>query len=257
MQAEDFPAGAAVVFGATGGIGSAIAQSLGSAGADVALMWNSKAERAAEIAEQITAGGRKASTWKCDVTDCAEVQSQIDGIVRHHGRIHTIVWAAGAMVEKQYIADFPTELYNRAFEVEARGFFHVVKAVVPHMRAAGGGSFVHIGSAGHIRWPEHDGLSVAPKAANEAVLRGLAREEGRYNIRANSVLSGIVEAGMFLELNRQGAFDDAWTEEVQKALCIKRWGKPEEIGHAVVYLASSRAAYVTGQQINVSGGYGI
>ena len=85
----------------------------------------------------------------------------------------------------------------------------------------------------------------------------IAREEGKNGVRANSVLIGVIEAGMFLELSKQGVFDEKWTTEVQKNLALKRWGQPEEIGHAVVFLASNKAAYVTGQQISVAGGYGI
>lgn len=87
-------------------------------------------------------------------------------------------------------------------------------------------------------------------------LRGYAKSRQNNN-RANSVLVGVIEAGMFLELTAQGAFPQAWIDETQKMLALKRWGKPEEIGYAVAYLASNRAAYVTGQQINVSGGFGI
>jgi NAD(P)-dependent dehydrogenase (short-subunit alcohol dehydrogenase family) len=67
----------------------------------------------------------------------------------------------------------------------------------------------------------------------------------------------VIEAGMFLELTKQGVFDAHWVEEVQKNLALKRWGKPEEIGHAAVFLASNRALYVTGQRIAVAGGYGL
>jgi NAD(P)-dependent dehydrogenase (short-subunit alcohol dehydrogenase family) len=100
-------------------------------------------------------------------------------------------------------------------------------------------------------------MSVAPKAAIEALITGIAKEEGRFNIRANTVLLGVIEAGMFLELTRQGVFDQKWVDEVQKNLAIKRWGKPEEIGHAAVFLASNRAGYVTGLRIPVAGGYGL
>ena len=116
---------------------------------------------------------------------------------------------------------------------------------------------MHLGSAGDLSWPDKDVLSVAPKAANESLIKAIAREEGKNGIRANSVLIGVIEAGMFLELSKQGVFDDQWTADVQKNLALKRWGQPEEVGHAVVYLASEKAAYVTGQQIAVAGGYGL
>ena len=71
------------------------------------------------------------------------------------------------------------------------------------------------------------------------------------------MLVGVIEAGMFLELTKQGVFDEAWVKEVHKILRLKRWGKREQIGHAVVFLASNRALYVTGQRIAVAGGYGL
>jgi 3-oxoacyl-[acyl-carrier protein] reductase len=101
------------------------------------------------------------------------------------------------------------------------------------------------------------GLSVVPKAANESFLRGVAREEGRHGIRANSVLVGVIDAGMFQDLLAKGAFPEGWAEQTLAMLSVKRWGHPKEIGYAVSWLASARAAYVTGQQINVSGGFGL
>lgn len=124
------------------------------------------------------------------------------------------------------------------------------------MRAQGG-SIIHLGSAGDLSWPDKDVLSVAPKAANESLVKAIAREEGKDGIRANSVLVGVIKAGMFLELSKQGVFDHAWTVDVQKNLALKRWGPPEKIGYAVVFLASRKAAYITGQQISVAGGYGL
>src|SRR3546814_2429354 len=85
------------------------------------------------------------------------------------------------------------------------------------MRDAGGGSYVHLGSAGHLWFPQRDGLSVVPKAANEAFVKGIAKEEGRHNIRANSVLVGVIEAGMFLELTKRGVFDQAWIDETHRS----------------------------------------
>ncbi|MGH6781711.1 MAG: SDR family NAD(P)-dependent oxidoreductase, partial [Sphingomonadaceae bacterium] len=160
-------------------------------------------------------------------------------------------------VNQLHISEMSHDDWRRAIDVEVVGFFNAIQAAVPHFRSAGGGSFVTLGSAGHLRWPDRDGLSVAPKATNESLVKGIAREEGRYGIRANSILVGVIEAGMFLELSKQGVFDEAWTAEVQKNLALKRWGQPEEIGHAAVFLASSKAAYVTGQQISVAGGYGV
>lgn len=149
------------------------------------------------------------------------------------------------------------EQSRRVLDVEVHGRFNAVQTVLPHMREAGGGSVVHLGSAGDLRWPDMDGLSVAPKAANEALVNGFAREEGKYGIRANSVLISVIEAGMFLELRRQGVFNEEWKREVRRNLAIKRWSQPDEIAHAAIFLASDKARYVTGQQIAIAAGYGI
>jgi len=257
MDKALFPAGAALVFGGSGGIGRSVAQCFAEAGSDVAIGYHSKVDAAQSLAGEIEKLGRKASVHGGDVRDPAQVEATLKAAVEVHGRIHTVVWGAGPLVDQVMLSEMTHEQWRRAIDTEVHGFFNAVQAALPHFHEQGGGSFVTLGSAGQMRWPDKDGLSVAPKASNESLVRGIAKEEGRNNIRANSVLVGVIEAGMFLELTRQGVFDAAWVAEVQKGLALKRWGQPEEIGHAAVFLASNRAAYVTGQQINVSGGYGI
>jgi len=252
-----FPAGAAFIFGASGGIGQHVALALARAGTAVALGCRSKPAVAEGVAETARALGVAASVHLADVTDATEVAAALAAARAVHGRIHTLVWAAGPLVPQHFIADIPPGAWHRAMAVEAGGFFTAVQAGVPMMRADGGGSFVHLGSAGDAWWPGGDGLSVAPKAANEALIRGIAKEEGKHNIRANSVLVGVIEAGMFLELTKAGVFDEAWVTETLKLLPLRRWGQPEEIGHACVFLASNQAAYITGQQLSVSGGFGV
>lgn len=252
-----FPEGAAMVFGGTGGLGSASARALARTGSDIALCYRSKRDAAEVLADEFRGFGRAVSLHCVDATDPASLAVARDEAIAAHGRVHTMVWAAGPLVDQLHLSETPLEKWRRAIDVEVNGFFAATQALIPHFRASGGGSFVHLGSAGHLHWPDRDGLSVAPKAANESLVRGLAREEGKHGIRANSVLVGVIDAGMFHELLANGSFDAAWVTEVQKALPLKRWGRAEEIGHAVVFLASDHAAYTTGQQLAVAGGYGI
>jgi len=252
-----FEPGAALVVGGSGGIGSVIAREFARAGADVALTYRTKQAAAEQTADAIRALGRKASTHELTVGDAAGVRSTIDQAAQVHGRIHTIVYACATLTHQVWIAEVTPEQWRTAIDQDVNGFYNVMHAALPLFRQWGGGTFINIGSAGDLRWPDRDVLSVAPKAVIESLIKGIAREEGRHGIRANTVLAGVIEAGMFLELTRQGVFDEAWCNEVQKGLCLKRWGKPEEIGYAAVFLASRRAAYVTGQQIAVAGGYGI
>jgi len=253
---SDFPEGASIVFGATGGIGRVVCLELAKAGSDVAVLWRSKENVAEELANEIRGLGRKATIHQCDVLDEGAVKAALHAAINIHGRLHTLVWGAGPLVEQVHVADTSREQWHNAVNVEVHGFFDAAQAAIAHMRGQGG-SIIHLGSAGDLSWPDKDVLSVAPKAANESLIKAIAREEGKNNIRANSVLIGVIEAGMFLELSKQGVFDDEWTADVQNNLALKRWGQPEEVGYAVVFLASEKAAYVTGQQISVAGGYGI
>lgn len=256
MYGEDFSDGCAVVFGGSGGLGAAVAEGFARAGSDVAIVYRSREDRARKVAERIAEHGSIASHHAADVRDMAQVDGTRDAILKQHGHVHTVVFAAGPVVEQQTLADTAPAQWQAALETELYGFLHVTRSFLPTLRDSNG-SFVHIGSAGDRWWPNKDGLSVVPKAANEALVRGIAKEEGVHGVRANSVLVGVIEAGMFLELLQRGVFDDAWIRETQKLLALKRWGKPEDIANAAVFLASSRAAYITGEQLNVSGGFGV
>ncbi|AZI34926.1 hypothetical protein NT2_02_05520 [Caenibius tardaugens NBRC 16725] len=252
-----FPSGCTMVFGGSGGIGQGIVRTFAEQGSDVAIIYRSRREPAEEVASQARAVGRAASIHAADVTDPASIQSVVDAAIAEHGRIHSVVWAAGPLVNQRYLSETPMDEWRHAFEVEVHGFLATTQAVIPHMRDQGGGSFVTLGSTGHDMWANRDGMSVAVKASNEQLVRGIAKEEGRYNIRANSVRVGVIDAGQLHELTRQGQIDQRWIDNTHKLLCLKRWGTAEEIAHACVYFASNEGAYTTGQFISVSGGFGV
>lgn len=256
MAVEDFPAGGVLVVGGSGGIGSVIARRFAEAGCDVALTYRRNWTKANETVEAIRALGVCAEAFAVDVTQPAEVEKMIADAIGAMGRLHTIVFVAGQMPAQKYLAQVDGAEWQQAIDVELHGFYHVARATLPHLREKGG-SYVHLGSAGDLAWVNRDGLSIVPKAANEALVRGIAREEGRFGIRANSVLIGVIEAGMFLKFTAAGVFDDNYVKKTYERLALKRLGRPEEVADPVVFLASNRAAYVTGQQIAAAGGYGI
>lgn len=252
-----FPNGCTLLFGGSGGIGRGVARCFADSGSDIAVAYRSKPEVAEDVAAYARNAGRRATIHQADVTDAEAVKAAVAAAIAEHGRIHTVVWGAGPLVNQRYLAETPMNEWRHAFEVEVHGFFSVMREVIPHMRENGGGSFVTLGSAGHDWWPARDGMSVAVKAANEQLVKGIAKEEGKYNIRANSVLVGVIDAGQLHELMAQGQFDQKWVDETHKLLCLARWGTPEEIGHACVYFASNEGSYTTGQSISVSGGFGV
>lgn len=252
-----FPKGAVIVFGGSGGIGRGVALTFAREACPVAIAYNSKKDVAEATAAEMRALGVEVSVHQGDVRDPEQVRRVVAEAIAAHGRIHSMVWGAGPVVPQFPISDWTDDQFRNSIEIEAFGFHHAVRALIPHMRENGGGSFIHLGSAGHDWFPHLDGLSVAPKAVNEALIKGIAKEEGVHEIRANSVLVGVIDAGQFQIGKEAGTFDAAWEAEVKKMLPIKRWGQSDDIGYAAVFLASNHANYVTGQTLSVAGGFGV
>jgi NAD(P)-dependent dehydrogenase (short-subunit alcohol dehydrogenase family) len=145
--------------------------------------------------------------------------------------------------------------WRRVVDNDVNGFFNVVHATLPELRKQGG-SYVHVGSAGVVKWPERDVLSVAPKGAIQQLMKGIAREEGGNGVRANTIAIGVIDAGIFHRL-KDTAFDAEWHTQVQATIALHRYGQPEEVADTAVFLASRRAGYVTGQTISCDGGWNL
>ncbi|WP_252258575.1 SDR family NAD(P)-dependent oxidoreductase [Erythrobacter aurantius] len=253
----DFPDqdGCALVIGGSGGIGQAICKALAEAGTDVALTYRTNGEAAQSVVADVEAAGRAVMALPLAVTDANAVAVARDAVIARFGRVHTVVNAAGSHIAMKFIGELDIEEFTRVMEADVHGFFHVVHALLPHMREKGG-SFVTIGTTGLNRWPNKDGLSVIPKAANQALITGIAREEGRNGIRANAVQLGLIDAGLFRKL--QGEFyDQRYIDAAIRNSALKRLGTAEEVAEAVLFFASHRARFVTGQSLTLDGGYSL
>ncbi len=253
----EFDSGASLVVGGSGGIGAAIATRIAQGGSDVAITYRSNQERAEQAAATIAELGVKCTIHQVDIASKQQIQQAVSDAAERHGRLHSVVVAAGSDIKQPLLADVTDEQWEEVIEGDLNGFFRIVKNIIPHFREHGGGSLVHISSAGLGRTPPRDVLSVAPKAANEALVQYLAKEEGVHGIRANSVAVGVIETGIFKRLEAEGVFDDAWKEAVLSTLPIKHFGQPEDIAEAAAFFASNRSKYVTGQLLFVDGGYAV
>lgn len=250
-----FPAGVAVVIGGSGGIGAAICERLAQHGTDVALTYRSNQAKAEAVAAQVAAAGRRAHVGALDLADYAAVTRFFEATAAALGRIHTIVFATGADISMSYVSQIDLDEWQRTIAGDLTGFLHVLKAGLPHLRKGGGGSIVAMSTAGMERHPPKDILSVVPKAGVEALVRGVAREEGRFGIRANSVGLGVIDAGLFHRLEER--LTPEFVQAMKNNTALRRFGTAREAADAAVFLASSASGFITGQRLTVDGGYAV
>jgi 3-oxoacyl-[acyl-carrier protein] reductase len=253
-HAVPFPDGAAVVIGGSGGIGSVICQRLAEHGCDVALSYGSNEAAAAKAAELVEQAGRSAFVAPVALGDPEAVRAFFSAVSERLGRLHTTVFAAGADIPLLYAAEIDPADWEKTISSELTGFFNVTRAAIPLMRERGG-ALIAVSSAGVARHPPRDALSTVPKAGIEALVRAIAREEGRFGIRANAVSLGVVEAGHFYRVKEQ--LKPEFIEAMKRNTALRRLGTAREAADSVVFLASSASSYTTGASLTVDGGYSV
>jgi 3-oxoacyl-[acyl-carrier protein] reductase len=235
----------ALVTGASRGIGAAIARQLAQDGFTVVGTATSD-EGAAKISQSLAAfaGSRGA---RLDVNDAAAAEALIDAILREHGGLHVLVNNAG-ITRDQLAMRMKDEDWDAVLDTNLKAVFRMSRAVIRPMMKQRHGRIIHITSVVGASGNPGQANYAAAKAGVAGMTRALARELGSRGITVNCVAPGFIETDMTAGL----------PPEQQKALlqqiALGHLGKPEDIAHAVAYLASARAGYVTGQQLHVNGG---
>ncbi len=252
INAPEYSPGCAVIFGGSGGLGQASAGLMAQRGSDIMVTYRSRADETRQFVEKLRGLGHKAESMACDVTDRAQVDAVLAKAVKTFGRVHTIVSAGGLVFDTGPIADFKFESFRGVIETDVIGFFNITQSGIPVLRAGKGGSFVALITCATKRTVPLDALSATPKAAVQMMVRQIATEEARNGIRANAVGPGVIDGGMVIPM---------MLTETRKLLemaveytPLGRLGTCDEIAEAVAFLASSKAAYITGQSLMVDGG---
>ena len=253
MTDSNFKEGCVLIVGGSGGIGSLCAQEFSNSDAKVAITYYKNEQAAIDIASEINAD---VNIYQLDNSDSKSVEDTYKNVIKDYGSINTLVNAAGFDIPQKFINEIDIDLWKGVIDADINGFFNLIKSGLPYLRESKG-SIVFISSAGLFKYPPGDILSVAPKATIEHVLRGIAKEEGKNGIRANSIALGVIDTGIFHRLREENNtfFDDAWHEAVMNTLAIKRFGFPKEVADTAVFLASSKGGYITGHCVPVDGGY--
>ena len=252
MTKYRFSEGAAIVFGGSGGLGTGIVNLLAESGSDVAFSYHKNKESAEKNLSGIEKIGRSGLIAGVDLLDMKNVQNFVNDAKEKFGRIHSVIFATGPFLHIMPVLEAKPEDVYKTIDTDIKGFYHVLRAVVPVLKEGGGGSITALTTAAIHKYISTDGLSSIPKAGVQHLCTAIAREEGHHGIRANCVAVGLIAVGLSQEIDSPpGGILDQWMNQVPLA----RAGDPKELFDAVVFLASDNAGYISGQSLPVDGGY--
>lgn len=238
----------ALVTGSSRGIGRAIASELARTGYSVCINYIRHREAAESLASELAAAGCRTITVQADVADGESVAEMVRRTERELGHISLLVNNAGIAGQAQF-QDITDEMWNRYLAVNLSGARNTIKAVLPHMISEKAGCIVNISSIWGLRGASCEVAYACTKAGIIALTRSLAMELGPSHIRVNCVAPGVIQTDMVQVLGEETLRDLA------EQTPLGRLGTPEDIAHAVAFLASDKASFLTGQVLTADGGF--
>lgn len=238
----------AIVTGASGGIGQAIARAFAQKGYNVALCFHENKEAAEALAYEITRGGGIACAFSADLTSEQHVLLLEREILERMGEPDVLVNNAG-IASQMLFTDVSLEEYDTVMDTNVKSAFLTTQAFLPYMIRRKSGCIINVSSMWGLRGASCEVTYSCTKAALIAMSRSLAVELAPTNIRVNCIAPGVIKTDML----------DALPAEVLPQLAeetpLRRLGTPEDIAHLAVFLASDKASFITGQVITADGGF--
>jgi 3-oxoacyl-[acyl-carrier protein] reductase len=245
-MATDLNGKVAFVTGGARGIGAAIVRRLARDGATVAFTYRGSAAQADALVAGIKQDGGKALAIQSDAGDAAALTRAIDEVAREFGKIDILVNNAGVLLLGP-IDSFSLDDFDKTVEVNVRAVFVASKAVLPHMGT--GGRIINIGSTNADRMPFPGGAVYAmSKSALQGLVQGMSRDLGPRGITVNNVQPGPVNTDMNPE-------NSEFAASLHGLMALPRHGHADEIAGMVAYVASPEAAFVTGANLMIDGGF--
>jgi 3-oxoacyl-[acyl-carrier protein] reductase len=239
-----------LVTGASSGIGRAIAQRCAEAGADVAITYRKNQQGAQATAEAIRRAGRRVEVFQADISREDDIERLVTGIKRSLSRVDVWINNAGADILTGEAARLTRlQKLDRVLAVDVRGTVLASWAAVEMMHPQGGGSIINMAwdHVGQGMEGENPGIYSAAKGAVASFSRSLARDVAPV-IRVNILAPGFIETAFGEDA------DPKFRQKVIGMTPLRRWGKPEDVAGAAVFLASDESSFLTGQMIMVNGG---
>ena len=236
----------AIVTGGSRGIGRAIVQTLAAAGAEVVFTFRENAGAAAQVVAHGAEG--KVTAQAADVRDPAACAALAEQVHERTGRIDVLVNNAGVIRDNPLGALEPADV-RAVIETNVEGTFNMTRAVIPFMISQRRGKVVNVSSVSGEKGGRGQTNYAASKGAINAFTRALAVEVASRGITVNAVAPGVIET----EMSR--AVRELAGEQIKARILLRRYGRPEEVAHAVWFLSSRFADYITGQILHVDGGF--
>ncbi len=237
----------ALITGGASGIGQATAQLFAREGARVAVAdFNPKGR---DCTGTIRAAGGEAIFLQIDVSDSAQVTHMVDDVLRQYGRID-VLFNGAAVLDYGTILDTDEQSWNRVLSINLTGTYLCCRAVLPHMIRQGGGSIINVASTvgAHDACPNAVAY-VTSKAGVTLLTKAIAIDHAKQGIRANALVPGATDTPMI-----RNALTAEALEQLKASHPIGRFGRPQELANAVLFLASDEASFVTGSAMYVDGG---
>ena len=237
----------AVVTGASGGIGRAIALAFGKAGASVAVHYNGNEAKAAAVKAEIEEAGGKAEIFRCNVADFDACSDFIKSVVKTFGKIDILVNNAG-ITRDGLVMGMSEEDFDAVIDTNLKGSFNCIRFASRQMMRKKYGRIINITSVSGVAGNAGQANYSASKAGLIGLAKSVAKELASRNITANAIAPGFVKTEM------TDVLSDEVKEAAMKQIPLGRFAEPEDIANAAVFLASDMASYITGQVLLVDGG---
>ncbi len=237
----------ALVTGGASGIGEAITRVLASHHAAVVINYNHSAGKAEKLVEEIVNNGGKAIAVQADISNAEDAKRLVDEAVKTFGGLDIVVNNAG-ITDDALILRMSEDQFNRVIDTDLKGVWHVCKYAARPLLKSTSGRLINITSVSGMTGNVGQSNYSAAKAGVIGLTKTLAREFASRYVTVNAVAPGFIDTNMTSKLSEDVVH--AFMETIP----LKRFGKPEEVAHAVLFLASDEAAYITGQVLSVNGG---
>lgn len=237
----------ALVTGGASGIGRYISLELAKEGATVIVNYNTSKDKAQTLISEIESLGGKADAYQANVAVFDEAKQLIDNIIERYGKLDIVVNNAG-ITDDQLILRMREDQFDRVIDTNLKGVWNICKHAAKPLLKSEAGRIINISSVSGILGNAGQSNYSAAKAGVIGLTKALAREFAARHVTVNAIAPGFIETDMTKKLPEEAV--KAWADQIP----LKRFGSPSDVAHAVTFLASEQASYITGHTLMVDGG---